>query len=69
MPLKIFFFEDWNQVLRNQHNITLKRTQMDPKGQNTVTIYIPIRQSQDQVVCKPELSELVIRIVLQMLSP
>lgn len=42
---------------------------MDPKGQNTVAVYVPMRQIQDQVVCKPEFLELVIRIALQMLSP
>ena len=42
---------------------------MDSKGHNMVAVYIPMRQIQDQVVCKPEFLELVIRVVLQMLSP
>lgn len=54
------------QVLRSQHNIILKGTQMDPQGQNSVTIYISMRQIQDYVICKPEFLELVTIFVLQM---
>lgn len=61
-----FFFGNWNQVLRSQHNIILKGTQMDPQGQNSVTIYISMRQIQDYVICKPEFLELVTIFVLQM---
>lgn len=42
---------------------------MDLKGQNNVTVYIPMRQTQDYVIRKPEFLELVIRIVLQMPFP
>ena len=67
MLLKIFF-ENWNQVLRTQHNITLKGTQIDPKGQNTVTVYVPVRQIQDQAVRKPEFLVLVIGIVIHLIQ-
>lgn len=63
--LGLFFFSgNWSQVLRSQHNIILKGTQIDPKGQNMVAVYVPIRQIQDHIICKPEFLELVIRIVL-----
>lgn len=39
---------------------------MDPQGQNSVTVYISMRQIQDYVICKPEFLELVTIFVLQM---